>query len=147
MSNGATPAPPGWYRDPGSADPAARRWWSGSAWTANVAIAQPVPIAGTVAFDKRKHNLQVVTGVFEGLTALWFIATYVLHIGAVAFDIVPIAITTLILEINLVSVRRRVDGITKVGTVLQLLSGIIGVGWVVAISIVATVMFIAQHSG
>ncbi len=151
-----TQIPAGWYQDPHVQDVSLRRWWTGYAWSENVAQvpldSRPAPAPAPadsiapVVFDKKAHNLLVATGVFETLLGLIFLSYFVLH-PPVFFVLceIAVAVTTLILEINAVRLRRRTDSIGAGQIILQLLMGVLGILWFV-LPVVETFVSFVTHN-
>jgi hypothetical protein len=139
----------GWYRDPTAEDASVMRWWSGTGWTEHVskvdlssAVAGPASDA-PVVFDKKAHNIFVVTSVFEVLTVLLTLSFYLLHPPVfLVFCELAVAITTLILEIQKARIRKREDAIRGWHVALQLLGGTWGIVWFLLL--MANVVYISM---
>ena len=147
-----TQIPAGWYQDPQTSDSSRRRWWTGYAWSEHmtqVPVESHPALADSVApvvFDKQKHNLLVATGVFEALMGLIFLSYFLLRPPVFfAFCELAVALTTLILELNAVRVRRRSDSIRGGQIMLQLLMGVLGVGWFLMVIADAIFIFVTQN--
>jgi hypothetical protein len=157
LAEGRAAIPAGWYRDPGSFDQTTMRWWNGTEWSDQVKLVSMSPPSeqrkavppleiesnpSESSAGSARWRVYVVSRVLEVATVLLIFAARSAPLVAVGFSVSAV---TLVLELVLLRWRRRVGPVSGGAVLLQLIVGLLGLVWFVAIVILAVINLVGRR--